>query len=164
MLFSLKRRRLCHTVLAALRGAYGFAPAQAAISIAAKTARVPHGQRHHVSAAGSLARSCGCAARRPRSARHCFRDLLMTLDRLCRYPLPSAFRAENAAFALRAPTMPHAHAAGGRRFMARCVRASGGQGYFQHNSPGLSWGAAAEAQVENLLRGCRLGVKLGRID
>ena len=99
-----------------------------------------------------------------RSARHCFRDLLMTLDRLCRYPLPSAFRAENAAFALRAPTMPHAHAAGGRRFMARCVRASGGQGYFQHNSPGLSWGAAAEAQVENLLRGCRLGVKLGRID
>ncbi len=36
---------------------------------------------------------------------------------------------------------------GGRRSMARCVRASGGQGYFQHNSPGLSWGAAAEAQV-----------------
>ena len=112
MLFSLKRRRLCHTVLAALRGAYGFAPAQAAISIAAKTARVPHGQRHHVSAAGSLARSCGCAARRPRSARHCFRDLLMTLDRLCRYSLPLAFRAENAALALRAPSMPHDHAAG----------------------------------------------------
>ena len=37
----------------------------------------------------------------------------MTLDRLCRYPLPPAFRAENAALALRAPTMPHAHAAGG---------------------------------------------------
>ena len=123
MLFSLKRRRLCHTVLAALRGAYGFAPAQAAISIAAKTARVPHGQRHHVSAAGSLARSCGCAARRPRSARHCFRDLLMTLDRLCRYSLPLAFRAENAALALRAPSMPHDHAAAGRHLCSRCPQA-----------------------------------------
>ncbi len=116
MLFSLKRRRLCHTVLAALRGAYGFAPAQAAISIAAKTARVPHGQRHHVSAAGSLARSCGCAARRPRSARHCFRDLLMTLDRLCRYSLPLAFCAENAALALRAPQDAALPCGGGASF------------------------------------------------
>ena len=36
--------RLWHrTVLAALRGAYSFAPAQAAIFIAVKAARVPHG-------------------------------------------------------------------------------------------------------------------------
>ena len=59
--------------------------------------------RYHVSTAGSLAPSCGCAAQRLRSARHCFRDLLMTLDRRCRYSLSLAFYAENAALALRAP-------------------------------------------------------------
>ena len=112
MLFSLKRRRLCHTVLAALRGAYGFAPAQAAISIAAKTARVPHGRK-----AACLRGRIACAFvklrfTRLRSANPFFRDLLMTLDRLCRYSLPLAFRAENAALALRAPSMPHDHAAG----------------------------------------------------
>ena len=32
-------------VLIALRGAYGFAPAQAATCVAAKTARVPHGPK-----------------------------------------------------------------------------------------------------------------------
>ena len=153
MLFSLKRRRLCHTVLAALRGAYGFAPAQAAISIAAKTARVPHGQRHHVSAAGSLARSCGCAARRPRSARHCFRDLLMTLDRLCRYSLSLAFCTENAALALRTPQDAALPCGGGHRSMAR---SSGGQGYVQHYSitkrpgevvlPGTSFPVCSQAE------------------
>ena len=69
--------------------------------------------RYHVSTAGSLAPLCGCAAQRLRSARHCFRDLLMTLDRRCRYSLSLAFCAENAALALRAPSMPHDHAAGG---------------------------------------------------
>ena len=58
--------------------------------------------RYHVSTAGSLAPSCGCAAQRLRSARHCFRDLLMTLDRRCRYSLSLAFCAQNAVPALRA--------------------------------------------------------------
>ena len=41
-----QNERLCHgTVLTALRGAYRFTPAQAAIFIAAKTARVPHGPK-----------------------------------------------------------------------------------------------------------------------
>ena len=53
--------------------------------------------RQHVSTAGSLTPSCGCAAQRLRSARHCFRDLLMTLDRRCRYSLSLAFCAESAA-------------------------------------------------------------------
>ena len=34
------------------------------------------------------------------NAWHCFRDMLMTLDRLCRYSLSLAFCAENAALAL----------------------------------------------------------------
>ena len=68
--------------------------------------------RYHVSTAGSLAPSCGYATQRLRSAKHCFRDLLMTLDRRCRYSLSLAFCAENAALALRAPSMPHDHAAG----------------------------------------------------
>ena len=55
------------------------------------------GERQHVSTAGSLAPSCGKAARRLRSANLFFRDLLMTLERLCRYSLPLAFCAENAA-------------------------------------------------------------------
>ena len=50
---------------------------------------------------------------RLRSANPFFRDLLMTLDRRCRYSLSLAFCAENAALALRAPSMPHDHAAGG---------------------------------------------------
>ena len=40
-----------------------------------------------------------------RSARHCFRDLPMTLDRFCRYSLPLAFCAENAALAFRTPPL-----------------------------------------------------------
>ena len=44
---------------------------------------------------------------RLRSANPFFRDLLMTLDRRCRYPLPLALRTENAALALRAPSMSH---------------------------------------------------------
>ena len=32
------------------------------------------------------------------------------------------------------PSMPHYHAAGGRRSIARYARASGGQGYVQHGS------------------------------
>ena len=56
--------------------------------------------RQHVSTAGSLTPSCGCAAQRLSSARHCFRDLLMTLYRFCRYSFSLAFCAENAALAL----------------------------------------------------------------
>ena len=111
--------RLCHrNVLAALRGAYGFASAQAAIFIAAKVARVPHGpaavvRRRRSLTNGdsrdkatcihgcSLAPSSGYAAQRLRSANPFFRDLLMTLDRLRRYSLSLAFCAENTA-ALRA--------------------------------------------------------------
>ena len=54
---------------------------------------------------------------RLRSANPFFRDLLMTLDRRCRYSLSLAFCAENAALALRAPSMPHDHAAGGGRHL-----------------------------------------------
>ena len=82
----------------------------------------------HVSTAGSLAPSCGCAAQRLRSARHCFRDLLMTLDRRCRYSLSLAFCAENAALALRAPLHAALPCGGGRRSMLANARASGGQG------------------------------------
>ena len=59
--------------------------------------------RQHVSTAGSLTPSCGCAAQRLRSANSFFRDLLMTFDRRCRYSLSRAFCAENAVLALRAP-------------------------------------------------------------
>ena len=49
-----------------------------------------------------------------RSANPFFRDLLMTLDRLCRYSLSLAFCTENAALALRTPPrMPHCHAGEG---------------------------------------------------
>ena len=57
--------------------------------------------RQHVSTAGSLTPSCGCAAQRLRSS---------------------------------PPSMPHYHAARGRRSIARYARASGGQGYVQHGS------------------------------
>ena len=57
---------LCHrTMLTALRGAYRFTPAQAAIFIAARQPVFHTGQRQHVSTAGSL---------RLRSAKHCFRS------------------------------------------------------------------------------------------
>ena len=56
-----------------------------------------------------------CAFVRLRRPKAAFRDLLMTFDRLCRYSLSLAFCAENAALALRAPSMPHDHAAGGGR-------------------------------------------------
>ena len=57
---------LCHrTMLTALRGAYRFTPAQAAIFIAARRPVFHTGQRQHVSTAGSL---------RLRSAKHCFRS------------------------------------------------------------------------------------------
>ena len=61
------------------------------------------GERLHISMFGPPAPSCGFAARRLRSATPFFRDHQMTLDRLCRYSLPLAFCAENAALALRAP-------------------------------------------------------------
>ena len=122
--------------------------------------------RQHVLATGSLAPSCGCAAQRL-----ALRETLLPRppdDARSALPIPAPACVSRGKRCART-ACPH-HAAcpcgggGGRHSMARCVRASGGQGYFQHNSPGLSWGAAAEAQVENLLRGCRLGVKLGRID
>ena len=58
------------------------------------------GERRHVSTAGSLEPLCGTAAQGLRSAKHCFRDLLTALERLCRYTLSLAFCAENAALAL----------------------------------------------------------------
>ncbi len=70
---------------------------------------------------------------RLRSANPFFRDLLMTLARRCRYPLPLAFRAENAALALRTPP-PHGHAAGHRRSIRADACASGSQGYYQHHA------------------------------
>ena len=73
--------------------------------------------RQHVSTAGSLAPSCGSAAQRLHATNSFFRDLLMTFDRRCRYSLSLAFCAENAALALRAPSMPHDHAAGGGRHL-----------------------------------------------
>ena len=66
------------------------------------------GERQHVSTAGSLTPSCGFAAQRLRSANPFFRSS--------------------------PPSMPHYHAAGGRRSIARYARASGGQGYVQHGS------------------------------
>ena len=66
------------------------------------------GERQHVSTAGSLAPLCGYAAQRLRSANPFFRSS--------------------------PPKMPHYHAAGGRRSIARYARASGGQGYVQHCS------------------------------
>ena len=94
-----------------------FTASWAATSVAAKSARVPHG-RKATCVHGWLA----CAFvklrfTRLRSTNPFFRDLLMTLDRLRRYSLSLAFYAENAALALRAPSMPHYHAAGGRRSM-----------------------------------------------
>ena len=61
----------------------------------------------HVSTASSLTPSCGFAAQRLRSANPFFRSS--------------------------PPSMPHYHAAGGRRSIARYARASGGQGYVQHH-------------------------------
>ena len=55
MLFSLKRRRLCHTVLAALRGAYGFAPA------ARRQPVFPAGRRQLFNAG-----ACACTPSLPR--------------------------------------------------------------------------------------------------
>lgn len=52
-------------MLTALRGAYRFTPAQAAIFIAARRPVFHTGQRQHMSTAGSL---------RLRSAKHCFRS------------------------------------------------------------------------------------------
>ena len=66
-----------------------------------------------------------------RSANPFFRDLLMTLDRLCRYSLSLAFCTENAALALRTPQDAALPCGGGHRSMAR---SSGGQGYVQHYS------------------------------
>ena len=87
-------------MLIPLCGTYGFAPAHAATYVAAKTARVPHGRK-----AACLRGRIACAFvklrfTRLRSANPFFRDLLMTLDRLCRYSLSLAFCAENAALAL----------------------------------------------------------------
>lgn len=130
----------------------------AATHAAAKTARIPHGKTQHVS--GMSPRSDrltfvklrylyrlhpqgswrGLTAPPPRlcSAKHCFRGLLMTLARSCRYPgLPPVFCTQNAALALLVPEdaalprggvssslipMPHARSA---RQQARPCRSPG---------------------------------------
>ncbi len=103
-----QNERLCHgTVLTALRGAYRFTPAQAAIFIAA---RQPVSTR----AKGSMY---------PRPARLRLRESAL-------HPAP----LRETLLPLLAPSMPHDHAAGGRRSIARYARASGGQGYVQHHS------------------------------
>lgn len=79
---------------------FGSAPATRRQPSSVKATRVEHGQRQHVSTAGSLALLCGFAARRLRSANHFLRDFSMTLDRLCRYPFSLAFYTQNAVLAL----------------------------------------------------------------
>ena len=112
----------CRTVLIALRETCIFTTARAATFVAAKAARVPHGRaavvrrRRSLTNGDSRDKACihgwlACAFvklrfPRLRSARHCFRSS--------------------------PPSMPHYHAAGGRRSIARYARASGGQGYVQH--------------------------------
>ena len=103
-------------MLMALRVMRGFAPVWAATNVAAKTAVFHTGERRHVSTACPPAPSCGSAAQRLRSARHDFRDILMALVRLCRYSLPLAFCAENAALALRAPQDAALPCGGGASF------------------------------------------------
>ena len=112
-------RLCCRSVLVALREACGSAPAARRNMRCRKDS--PSSTRTKATCIlGRLA----CALvklrfTRLRSANPFFRDLLMTLDRRCRYPLPLALRAENAALALRAPSMPHDHARGGRRSIRR---------------------------------------------
>ena len=55
-------------------GGYMICSAQMTIFIAARTARVPHGERRHASTAGSPAPSRGSAAQRLRPAWHFFRS------------------------------------------------------------------------------------------
>ena len=70
--------------------------------------------RQHVSTAGSLAPSCGSAAQRLRFANPFFRDLLMTLDRRCRYSLSLVLCAGKCcARTPILPFLPPYHAAGG---------------------------------------------------
>lgn len=97
----------------ALREADGSAPAaRRGNAAAAKAARVPHG-RKTACVHGRI--TCAFVKRRftrLRSAKHCFRNLSTAPDRLCRYSLPLAFYAENAALALRYPS--HNYSATGR--------------------------------------------------
>ena len=95
----------------ALCVAYGFASAQAAIFSAAEAARFHTGERHMYPRPARL-RLVKLRFARLRSAKHCFRNLSTAPDRLCRYSLPLAFYAENAALALRYPS--HNYSATGR--------------------------------------------------
>ena len=70
---------------------------EAATCVAAKAARVPYGQRQHVFTACPPAPSGGETARRSPLRVTVDRDLRMALARPCRYSLPLAFCAENAA-------------------------------------------------------------------
>ena len=70
----------------ALCVAYGFASAQAAIFSAAEAARFHTGERHMYPRPARL-RLVKLRFARLRSAKHCFLDILMTPDRLWRYPL-----------------------------------------------------------------------------
>ena len=90
-------------MLTLLCGMRIFVPALSATCVAAKAIRVPH--------------RIACAVmrlRRPKAPlRVTFgRGLHMARDRPCRYSLSLAFCAENAALALRPPSMPYRHAAG----------------------------------------------------
>ena len=100
---------LCHrTMLTALRGAYRFTPAQAAIFIAAEAARVPHGPK-----ASCIRGRLACAfvrLRRPTA------PLRVTFDRTSPPSCRITMRREVVA-----PWRANA-------------RASGGQGWYQHYS------------------------------
>ncbi len=76
---------------------------------------------------------------RLRSEKHCFHDLLMTLDLRCRYSFSFAFCAKNAALALCAPSMPHDHAAGTPLLCSRCPQAS------LRSATGTTYGTAIQS-------------------
>ena len=106
-------------VLMALCVAYGFASAQAAIFSAAEAARFHTGERHMYPRPARL-HLVKLRFARLRSAKHCFLDILMTPDRLWRYPLRVPLHA--------------AVSCGGVVAQSPLCRVSGGQGYLQHNS------------------------------
>ena len=103
----------------ALCVAYGFASAQAAIFSAAEAARFHTGERHMYPRPARL-HLVKLRFARLRSAKHCFLDILMTPDRLWRYPLRVPLHA--------------AVSCGGVVAQSPLCRVSGGQGYLQHNS------------------------------
>ena len=116
------RGSVIRTVLVALCGAYGFAAARAATSVAAKPARVPHGPAAVVRRRRSLTN--GDSRDFDRSS-----SLLSMPVRLA---LLGNGHGPCGAAVWSAPLHAALPCGGGRRFIARQARASGGQGYFQH--------------------------------